>query len=395
MKRSESQQREQSVSALNALPEMAAEEVRRARVKIMQVTWSLVAGGAEIYALTIARNLAPTHYATELCALDQGGALEAEIKRLGISYRVMNRRQGIDLRLIWRLYRFFARERPGIIHTHHFNQLFYSFIGARMTGARIVHTEHSLEAYEGRRKMRLALRLLSIFCRKVVAIGSESETFMRERVGIPERKLTVIRAGIDLKAFNESKAEARAALGLSSKDRVVAIVARLYPEKNHQLLLAAFAEVCEHVANARLLVVGEGTERAAIQEEIKRLRLEDHVKMLGVRRDVARILAATDVFALSSTREGLPIVVLEAMAAARAVVATAVGDLPSIINDRETGIIVPPGDAHAMASALIELLNDESLAMRVGEAARSSVQAYGLETMISRYQNLYEEVLSG
>jgi glycosyltransferase involved in cell wall biosynthesis len=392
MKRNESQQTGQSVSALNALPEMAVDVARADRVHVMQVTWSLVAGGAEIYALTIAHNLSPERYTTELCALDQGGALEDEIKRLGIPYSVMNRRQGIDLRLIWRLYRLFARTRPRIIQTHHFNQLFYSFIGAKLTGARIVHTEHSLEIYEGRRKMRVALRLLSLFCRKVVAIGAESESFMREQVGIPERKLTIIRAGIDLKAFNESRRDARAALGLGARERVVTIIARLYPEKNHKLLLTAFAKVCQRVKDARLLIVGEGIEREAIEDEMVRLKLEEHVTLLGVRRDVAKILAATDVFALSSVREGLPIVALEAMAASRPVVATAVGDLPLVINDRETGYIVPPNDAHALASALIELLNDENLAARVGEAARLSVQPYGLEAMISRYQNLYEAV---
>src|SRR5256885_15605599 len=100
MKRSESQEAGQSVSALNALPEMAVDEARADRALVMQVTWSLVAGGAEIYALTIAKNLSPQHYTTQLCALDQGGALEDEIKSLGIPYCVMNRRQGIDLRLI-------------------------------------------------------------------------------------------------------------------------------------------------------------------------------------------------------------------------------------------------------------------------------------------------------
>ena len=137
MKRSESQPAGRSVSALNALPEMAVDAAHAERIKVMQVTWSLVAGGAEIYALTIAKNLSPEHYITQLCALDQGGALEDEIKRLGIPYSVMNRRQGIDLRLIWRLYRLFARARPRIIQTHHFNQLFYSFIGARLAGARL------------------------------------------------------------------------------------------------------------------------------------------------------------------------------------------------------------------------------------------------------------------
>src|SRR3954471_17627854 len=132
MKRSESQQGGPGLSALPALPRRAADAARAGRTHVMQVTWSLVAGGAEIYALRIAKNLTPERYTAELCALDQGGALEDEIKRLGIPYRVMNRRQGIDLRLIWRLYKVFAATRPRIIQTHHFNQLFYSFIGARL-----------------------------------------------------------------------------------------------------------------------------------------------------------------------------------------------------------------------------------------------------------------------
>lgn len=392
MKSSEPQQAEQSITAFDVLPEVTAADTSARRAKVMQVTWSLVAGGAEIYALTIAKNLPPRSYATELCAIDQGGALEPEVERLGIPYRIMNRRQGIDLRLIWRLYRLFAKTRPSVIQTHHFNQLFYSFIGARLVGARLVHTEHSLEVYEGRRKMRLALRLLSLFCRKVIAIGEDSETFLRERVGIPEKKLMVIRAGIDLKAFNEAKDEARAALGLDANDRVVTIIARLFPEKNHQLLLAAFAEVCRRVAGARLLIVGEGTEREAIEAEIARLELHERVWVLGVRRDVAKVLAATDVFALSSDREGLPIVVLEAMAAARPVVATAVGDLPLVVKEGETGRLVPPNDSQALAAALIELLNNESLAARMGTAARASVQQYGIEAMIESYRKLYESI---
>lgn len=383
-------QQQLAKSSTVALAGASPEATTRARPRtVMQITWSLVAGGAEIYALTIASNLAPESYRSFLCALDEGGALEDEIKRRGLPYVVMHRAQVLDWRLMWRLYRLFAKTRPDIIQTHHFNQLFYSFIGAKLVGAKLFHTEHSLECYEGRRGLRIALRLMSIFCRKVIAIGGESAQFLRTRVGIPARKLTVVRAGIDTRAFNESKSEARRTLGLKTDERVVSIVARLYPEKNHRLLLAAFSEVVKRIEGARLLIVGEGIEGDNLREEIRRLKLEDNVSMLGVRRDIANILAATDVFALCSDREGLPVAVLEAMAAGVPVVATAVGDLPSVVDDRQTGLIVPPQDPAALAQALCELLENPARAFEMGKAARAAVQGYSLDAMMSRYGELF------
>src|SRR4028118_986802 len=127
------------------------------RRAVMQVTWSLVAGGAEMYALTIASHLDARKYKGMLCAVDQGGALEAEIQQLGIPYFVMNRRPGIELGLMWRLYKLFRQQRVAVLHTHHFNQLFYSLLGAKLVGARIIHTEHSTETY-ARQRLRTAIR---------------------------------------------------------------------------------------------------------------------------------------------------------------------------------------------------------------------------------------------
>src|SRR5262245_28692353 len=121
------------------------------RRNVAEVTWSLVAGGAEMFAFTVAANLDREKYRTFFCALDQGGVLETEIDRAGIPYAVMNRRAGIDFRLMWRLYQFYRRNRIDVIHSHHFNQLFYSVLGAKLVGARIVHTEHSIEFYRHRR----------------------------------------------------------------------------------------------------------------------------------------------------------------------------------------------------------------------------------------------------
>lgn len=342
-----------------------------------------------MYALTIASGLDRQRYQSLMCALDEGGALEPEIKQRGIPCFIMHRRQRLDLKLMWRMYQLFRQTGVTVIQTHHFNQLFYSLPGALLTGMRIIHTEHSVEAY-GKPRLRTALRLMSRFCHKVVAIGNDGESFLREQVGIPASRLMIIRGGIDPGSFTQSRSEARAALGLSADNRVAVIIARLYPEKNHLLLLAAFAKVVRLIPQARLLIAGAGTELSAIEAEIVRLNLGEYVQVLGVRRDVARLLAAADLFVLSSDREGLPIAVLEAMAAQRPVVATAVGDLPDVVENGKTGRIVPPGNVEALAEAISEIMQDQAKAHEMGaRAAQAVVPRYTVSTMLAQYEKLF------
>lgn len=368
--------------------DVSGEEARRRRC-VMQVTWSLVAGGSETYALTVASNLDSSQYRVGMCGVDQGGALEQEIQRRQIPYHIMNRRAGIDVRLMARMFMLLRRERVDVIHTHHFNQLFYSLPAALLLGIRVIHTEHSVEAYK-KRHLCWALRLMSVCCHRVTAIGADGERVLREKVRIPRHKLQVIRAAVDLTRFDCNRVQARSALGLRLDDRVATIVARLYPEKNHCLLVKAFAQVLAKLPDAKLMIVGEGTEEGSIRQAIQELGIGRQVMMLGVRRDIPVILAATDVSVLCSDREGLPISVLEAMAAANPVVATRVGDLPCVVQDEQTGMLVEPGSPEALAAALVRLLGDPALARRLGQAGRVHVQAnYSLEQMVYEHQQLY------
>jgi glycosyltransferase involved in cell wall biosynthesis len=168
------------------------------------------------------------------------------------------------------------------------------------------------------------------------------------------------------------------------------IVARLFPEKNHRLLLAAFAEVAARVPEAKLLIVGDGMEQAAIEAVVAKLELGPRVRMLGVRRDIPLILAGADVFVLSSDREGLPIAVLEAMAAGLPVIATSVGDLPLVVRDGQTGVLVPRRDVGKLAGAMARLLGNTEESARMGRSGPELVEAgYSLEQMVARHGVLY------
>jgi len=357
---------------------------------VLQVTYSLIAGGSEMFAFKLASGLDRERFRSVMCAIDKGGALEPEIERSGIPFHVLHRRTGFDPRLFWKVLAVCRRENVDIVHTHHFNQLLYAAPAARLLGLGLVHTEHSVKLFE-KPRLRVALRTLTRLCDKVLAVGTDVANVLRDQVGIPTRKIKIIRAGVEPSLYREDRSLARRLLDLNAEDRVAVIVARLSPEKNHAVLLHAFAQVVKRVPSAKLLIVGDGPEADAVRGLIEKLDLVGQVRMLGVRRDIPHVLAAADAFVLSSDREGLPIAVLEALAAARPVVCTRVGDLPLVVQDGETGRLVPPGNSLDLADALADVLSQPALADRMGEKGRAFVaREYSQQRMIDEHAALYQ-----
>ncbi len=363
--------------------------MRPARVSVMHLTWSLVAGGSEMFAWTLAWHLHAQRFSSIMCALDQGGALQEEITRRGVACYVMNRRGGLDWRLPLRLYRLIIKHRVRVIHTHHFNQLFYSALPAVLAGVRIIHTEHDVSQLD-RRRIRMALRCLSVVCHRMTAVGVDVAKALRCRVGVSPRKLRIVRAGVDVLDYNVPRDVARRELGLACDLPVALIVARLSGEKNHHLLLEAVRRARINVPNIKLLIAGDGPLRQELAGEIAKSDLEQNVWLMGVRRDVPRLLAACDLFVLCSQREGLPIAVLEAMAAARPVLATAVGDLPRVVLEGQTGKLVASGDGAALAGAMEQMLTQPEHSAKMGLAGRGLVEKeFSLSAMVRRHEAMY------
>ena len=359
----------------------------------LQVCQSLEAAGSQQYAVSLAAELNRRLYTPVVCSMNEGGPLEAELLAREIPFTVMNSPAGLRPEALWHLFKLFRRTRAEVVHTHHFRQLLHSIVPAKLVGARLVHTEHTslnhpLDDY-GKLRCRIALRLLSRMCDAVVAVGTDGAQFLRDEIGIPGDKVYVVPGGINIEQYCESRQDCRLALGFQTTDRIIVTVARLYPQKNHRLLLAAFDILHRKSENAKLLIVGGGPEEGVVRAEIDRLGLGLSVSMLGIRRDIPRILAASDLFLMSSDFEGVPISVLEAMAACLPVVSTNVGDLPMVVRDGVNGRLVPPGNPEALAAAALEVLSEPGVAARMGAAGRRHVENFTARAMAEKYEQLY------
>jgi glycosyltransferase involved in cell wall biosynthesis len=296
---------------------------------------------------------------------------------------------GVDLTLTPRLVAFLRQRRFGVVHTHNRMPLIYGAPAARVAGAVVVHTRHG--PGRGKPREQWLRRAAGRFLHAYVAVSPELATLARELGDCADAKLSVIENGIDLERFrrdDDARRATRAALGIPADAWVVGSVGRLAVEKNYPLLVRAMEP--ELRRGARLVIVGDGVAADAIRAEAARLGVSDAVILPGATNDTAPYYAALDVFALSSDMEGLPLVSLEAMSAGLPVVSTAVGGLPNLLTDGQTGYLVPKGDADAMSARFAALRADPAGAAAVGERGRAHARArYAREVMTERYLALY------
>jgi L-malate glycosyltransferase len=359
--------------------------------KIMQVVYSLNTGGSESLSRDIILGLNRRTFSPSICALGEGGAIQDELEQHGVRCYTMHRRSGIDTSLPWRLYRLFRQEKVQIVQTHHHGQLLYSILGARLAGARVIHAEHDFYSLQSK-KVQQQLRWSARWCDSIVGVSEGVSEFLRHDVGIPRRKVVTIHNGVDCERFTPRNSVTRQEVGLSTEDLLIGTVARLEPVKDLFMLLNAFQIVRRVCSSVKLLIVGDGSLKAGLEHRAKDLGLEKDVLFLGRRSDIPAVLGLLDIFVLSSFEEGLPLVILEAMAAGKPVVATAVGSVPEIVTS-ETGVLVPRREPDQLAGALQKLLLDATLRMAMGKAGRALVESrYNLNDTVKRYQSLYEAV---
>jgi glycosyltransferase involved in cell wall biosynthesis len=382
------------------------------RVRVVRVIARLNVGGPALHATLLSERLCPARY-DSLLVTGRPGPAEGDylVLRGKASPRVVvlpalgrEIRGGADLLAFAGLVRLIRRVRPHIVHTHTAKAGTLGRLAARLLGVPVVvHTYHGhvFHGYFAPATTRVLLGIERWLGRRTERLLAVSETVRRELlalgIGTPER-LTVMPLGLDLDPFVAAEAARgalRAELGVDRRALLCGIVARLVPIKAHELFLEAAATVVRRLPESAFLVIGEGERRAELEGLATRLGLARHVRFLGWRPDLDRIYADLDLAVLTSRNEGSPVSLIEAMAAARPVVATRVGGVPDLVEDGITGRLVPPGDAPALAAAIEALLRDPGARQAMGAAGRKRVvPAFGADRLLADMDRLYTELLA-
>jgi glycosyltransferase involved in cell wall biosynthesis len=374
--------------------------VRKRTAVVCQLLHALGMGGAEVLAARLARQLGDTYRFLFVC-LDGLGTLGEELRGDGFSVRVLGRKPGVDWSCLRRLADLLRRERVDLIHAHQYTPFFYA-LAARLLYRRpaVLFTEHGRHYPDyPRRKRIVANRLLLQRRDRLVGVGQSVRQALIDNEGLPAGRVEVIYNGMDLSAYSGRGADRQAVrreLGVGPDDVVILQVARLDYLKDHATAVRMMAQVVKCRADVRLLVVGEGPERPGIEELVRQLNVGDQVRLLGLRSDVARLLGAADLCLLTSISEGIPLTVIEAMAAGLPVVATRVGGLGEMIDDGVHGLLAPAGDPAALAACVLRLAGDPGLRAALGRAGRGRAEATFSEgRMHEQYLGLYREMLCG
>lgn len=280
-----------------------------------------------------------------------------------------------------------------IVHAHGYKADIYVLAAMRKSSVPLVATCHLWTGGSTAVKVYDALDRLCLRRYKAIAAVSEAIRTQAVESGMDAAKVTLIQNGIDWKPFAECRAIERQ--NPDNHPLTVGFAARLATEKGTDLLMQAISLVVKELPSTQFKVAGDGPERAAIEHSIREQNLSGNVTLLGRHEDMPGFFASIDVLFSSSRAEGLPMALLEGMASGAPIVATAVGDVPAIVRNEVTGLLVPSGDVQAMAAALIRLLKDSALRKKLGDAAQTFVKTeFSAERMTQAYRMFYERALA-
>lgn len=352
--------------------------------RILYLVQGLGTGGLERVVLHLAREMVRRGHAVTVCCYDRRGELADEAELAGAAVETLLRGPGLDLRYLWRLTKWLRKQRPDVLHMHNSTALFYGTIAGRL--ARIcclIYTEHD-GVFPRSVWVRWANRRLVRRLTHAVAVSDAVKRLWCSSDGVDPALVKVVPNGVPAHARSPG-AEAR---HRGSPIRI-GTVSRLSYEKGMDVLIEAFVLVHKQLPETELVLIGDGAERRKLEDAVGRHGLGNCVMFLGTRDDVPALLETVDIFVLPSRSEGLPLALLEAMAAGLPIVATGVGGVPEAIADGETGLLVPPEAVGAMSDAIIRLGRNTDLRRSLGRAAADVFsKRYEFSRMADSYESL-------
>ena len=364
---------------------------------VLHLIDGLNVGGAEMLLRELSVQLVERGFQVSV-GYSTPGPLVQELKSFGMPLTRLPRLMRVDPLLMGGMIQLCRKVSPQIVHTHLFKSDFHGRLAARIAGVPIVvSTLHSMDRWAQVRPLGSLYGWTARFADKLIAVSEDVHRFYANHMAIPDEKFVTIENGVDVQRFTgqESAGHAvRQELGLDRSTTVLGIVGRLTPPKDHATFLKAAALIRQNAPQARFLIVGDGPLRKELETQVHELGLTEAVTFTGLRKDIPAVLASLDVLVFSSLWEGLPVTLLEGMAAARPVVATAVGGIPDVVLHEKTALLVSPSDAEALAQACLKLVVDDKTRSSMGQLGLERVRThYSMRRMVDRTANLYTKLL--
>ena len=366
--------------------------------KLCFIIWALEAGGGEKQLVHLVKNIPREKYSVIVVCLTRKGVWSEEVEENEIRVISFNKRVGFDPLILPRLYAFLVREKPDLVNTYLWTADLWGRLAAILAGVRcIVVTEENVDVWK-----KWYHKIIDYFLFKwtdlVICVSHEVYKFYNEVCRVPSNKLKVIPNAVDLAPFDSIRKNKgiRKELGLSPSDFVFVCVARFHPQKAHDVLIEAVYKLSrESNCNFKLLLIGKGELRSKIEKQVREFNLADRIFFLGWRDDLPEILVECDAFVLSSDYEGLPLTILEAMAAQLPIISTDVGGNAQVVINGENGFLVPPRDPSALAKMMKKIQKNRKLAKRMGAKGRAMVEnEYTIQKVTQRTLKEFEKCLS-
>ncbi|HKP54313.1 MAG TPA: glycosyltransferase [Chloroflexia bacterium] len=369
---------------------------------MLQLIDHLGNGGAERLQVTFAAGIDRARFDLHVCALRTapGLSITPELRALGVPVTELEQRNAYDIPALMSLVSYIRRNRIDIIHTHLLASDIMGRMAGFLTGRPVVSTIHNsredLDAEPPRRQWleRWTARLMA---RRLIVVSALLREEIASWFGVPLKRVVTIPNGVDIERFHRGADFDRVSVRrelLGGDYPMVINVARWTPQKDQRTLIEAARIVAEARPDVRFVLVGHGPLHDDLVAQAAEAGISDKVIFAGFREDVADVLAAGDLFVLSSLWEGMPLALLEAMAAGCATVSTNVGGVAQVLQDKITGLLVPPADPPALASAILRYVNEPQLKRQHGEAGYLWVKEhYSMQAWVGKLEELYRREL--
>ncbi|MBI3861746.1 MAG: glycosyltransferase [Planctomycetia bacterium] len=363
------------------------------RVRIAFCITDLDPGGAERALVQLVTRLDPARWQPAVFCLAAEGALAGELRAAGVVVTCLGARRWTNVGAVWRLSRALRQFHPALVQTFLFHANLSGRIAGRVAGVR--HIVSGIRVAERRSRWPLWIdRATNWMVHATVCVSQAVAEFSIREAGLSRRKIVVVPNGVDVSKFTAATPADLGLLGIPPGSETLLTIGRLDRQKGLATLVEAAARVIPKHPNVHFLLVGEGPERGPIENLIQQKGLGTRIHVAGWRSDVPDLLAAGSALVLPSLWEGMPNVVLEAMAAGLPVVATRVEGVAELVREGETGLTVPAESPQELAGAIEKLLGDPEAAWAMGHAGRERAAAeFTWETMTRRYEALYESLL--